>query len=90
MGNCRGCGTNPRAGREAERREAADREHRVQQDWLREFFAEQERRVAQSDPQALAMAQQRTRDLARMGREAGRQKAAESLQLPGRSQDRQH
>jgi hypothetical protein len=80
VGNCRGCGTNPRAGREEKRREAADREHRVQRDWLREFFAEQERRVAQSDPQALAMARQRTRELARMGRETGRQKAAESRQ----------
>ena len=90
VGNCRGCGTNPRAGREEGRREAADREHRVQQDWLREFFAEQERRVAQSDPQALAMARQRTRELARMGREMGRKKAAESRQRPGSSQDRQH
>ncbi|WP_328747164.1 hypothetical protein OHT57_16520 [Streptomyces sp. NBC_00285] len=90
VGNCRGCGTNPRAEREEERREAADREHRVQQDWLREFFAEQERRVAQSDPQALEMARQRTRELARMGRERGRQTAAKSRQGPGRSQDRPH
>ncbi|MFJ2198998.1 helix-turn-helix domain-containing protein [Streptomyces violaceusniger] len=71
VANCRGCGTNPRAGREEARREAADREHRAQQDWLREFFAEQERRVAETDPQALEMARQRVRDLARMGREKG-------------------
>ncbi|MFE4535785.1 hypothetical protein ACFRKB_11965 [Streptomyces scopuliridis] len=71
VNNCRGCGTNPRAGREEARREAVDREHRSQQDWLQEFFAEQERRVAQTDPQALEMARQRTRELARMGRERG-------------------
>lgn len=71
VNNCRGCGTNPRAGREEARREAVDREHRGQQDWLREFFAEQERRVEQTDPQALEMARQRTRDLASMGREKG-------------------
>jgi hypothetical protein len=69
VANCRGCGTNPRAGREEARRDAADREHRSQQDWLREFFAEQERRVAETDPQAVEMARQRVRDLARMGRE---------------------
>ncbi|MFK0279812.1 helix-turn-helix domain-containing protein [Streptomyces sp. NPDC090499] len=66
--NCRGCGTNPRVRREQERREAAERERIAQQEWLREFFAEQERRVAQSDPVALEMARQRTRELARMGR----------------------
>lgn len=71
VANCRGCGTNPRAGREQARREAVDREHHGQQDWLREFFAEQERRVAEADPQALEMARQRVRDLARMGREKG-------------------
>lgn len=71
VNNCRGCGTNPRAGREEARREAVDREHRGQQDWLREFFAEQERRVEQTDPQALEMARQRTRELASMGREKG-------------------
>ncbi|MFJ6820514.1 helix-turn-helix domain-containing protein [Streptomyces niveus] len=86
VSNCRGCGTNPRAGREQARREASDREHREQQDWLRQFFAEQERRVAQTDPQALEMARQRTRDLARMGREQG----AKSRQRQGRSQNRQH
>lgn len=80
VANCRGCGTNPRAGREEARREAADREHRGQQDWLREFFAEQERRVAETDPQALEMARQRVRDLARMGRE----RAANSRQRQGR------
>ncbi|MFD7499542.1 helix-turn-helix domain-containing protein [Streptomyces sp. NPDC059850] len=86
VGNCRGCGTNPRAGREAARREAADSAHREQQDWLREFFAEQERRVAKTDAQALEMARQRVRDLARMGRE----EAANSRRKQGRSQDRQH
>ncbi len=86
VGNCRGCGTNPRAGREQARREAADREHREQQDWLRQFFAEQERRVAETDPQALEMARQRVRELARMGREEG----ANSRQKQRRSQDRQH
>ncbi|WP_432190832.1 helix-turn-helix domain-containing protein [Streptomyces sp. bgisy027] len=86
VANCRGCGTNPRAGREQARREAADREHRGQQDWLREFFAEQERRVAETDPQALEMARQRVRDLARMGREAG----ANSRRGAGRSRDRKH
>ncbi|MFJ9357009.1 helix-turn-helix domain-containing protein [Streptomyces mirabilis] len=80
VANCRGCGANPRAGREEARREAADREHRGQQDWLREFFAEQERRVAETDPQALEMARQRVRDLARMGRE----RAANSRQRQGR------
>ncbi|MGW7572366.1 hypothetical protein [Streptomyces sp. NPDC054765] len=68
VGNCRGCGTNPRAGREQVRRDAAASEHSSQQQWLREFFAEQERRVADTDPQALAMARQRTKELARMGR----------------------
>ncbi|MGI5399174.1 helix-turn-helix domain-containing protein [Streptomyces sp. CA-135486] len=86
VSNCRGCGTNPRAGREQARREAADREHRQQQDWLRQFFAEQERRVAATDPQALEMARQRVRELARMGREEG----ANSRQQQGRSRDRQH
>lgn len=90
VGNCRGCGTNPRAEREEERREAADRERRVQRDWLREFFAEQERRVARSNPQALEMARQRTRELARMGRERGQQAAAKSRERSGRSQDHSH
>ncbi|MEU0722896.1 helix-turn-helix domain-containing protein [Streptomyces sp. NPDC006140] len=68
VGNCRGCGTNPRAGREQARKEAAAREHVAQQEWLREFFAEQQRRVAETDPQALEMARQRVRELARMNR----------------------
>ena len=84
--NCRGCGTNPRAGREEERREAAGREHRGQQDWLRDFFDEQERRVADTDPQALELARKRVRDLARVGREMG----ANSRRDRGRSQDQQH
>ncbi|MFE7117510.1 hypothetical protein ACFU99_19055 [Streptomyces sp. NPDC057654] len=71
VANCRGCGTNARACREREQRRAADREHASQQDWLRQFFAEQERRVAETDPEALAMAKQRVRDLARMGRARG-------------------
>ncbi|MER8002081.1 helix-turn-helix domain-containing protein [Streptomyces sp. NPDC095613] len=66
--SCRGCGTNPRAGREEARRQASEDEHASQQQWLREFFAEQERRVAETDPEALAMARQRVRDLARMSR----------------------
>ncbi|MGW2320155.1 hypothetical protein [Streptomyces sp. NPDC001680] len=70
VGNCRGCGTNPRAGREQARREAVGREHAAQQERLREFFAEQERRVAQTDPQALQAARQLVRDLARRGRRA--------------------
>ncbi|WP_369258871.1 helix-turn-helix domain-containing protein [Streptomyces sp. R35] len=65
---CRGCGTNARARRERTQREAAERERMAQQAWLREFFAEQERRVAQSDPVALEMARQRVRELARLGR----------------------
>ncbi|WP_143662631.1 helix-turn-helix domain-containing protein [Streptomyces sp. CB03238] len=69
VASCRGCGTNPRAGREEARRDAADREHRSQQEWLREFFAERERRMAETDPQAVEMARQRVYDLARMGRE---------------------
>lgn len=68
VGNCRGCRTNPRAGREQARREAATREHASQQQWLREFFAEQQRRVAETDPQALELARQRARELARIGR----------------------
>jgi hypothetical protein len=68
VGNCRGCGTNPRAGREQARRKAAENEHASQQQWLREFLAEQERRVAEADPAALAMARQRTKELARRGR----------------------
>lgn len=68
VGNCRGCGTNPRAGREEVRRESAAVQHDAQQQWLREFFAEQARRVADTDPQALAMARQRAKELARMGR----------------------
>lgn len=71
VGNCRGCGTNPRAGREQARREAVAGEHASQQEWLREFFAEQARRVAESDPQAEEMARRRVRELARMGRERG-------------------
>ncbi|WP_442737910.1 helix-turn-helix domain-containing protein [Streptomyces pseudogriseolus] len=69
VANCRGCGTNPRAGREEARREEADRAHRGQQEWLREFFAEQERRVAGTDPAAVEEARQRVRALSRMGRE---------------------
>ncbi|WP_107418115.1 helix-turn-helix domain-containing protein [Streptomyces sp. CB03238] len=72
VGNCRGCGTNPRAGREQARREAAASEHASQQQWLREFFAERARRVARSDPQAEEMARKRVRELARLGRELGR------------------
>ncbi|MFJ9617818.1 hypothetical protein [Streptomyces noursei] len=68
VGNCRGCGTNPRAGREQARREAAAGEHLSQQQWLRQFFAEQARRVADTDPEALEMARQRTKELARLGR----------------------
>ncbi|MFF2650423.1 helix-turn-helix domain-containing protein [Streptomyces sp. NPDC058045] len=69
VANCRGCGTNPRAGREEARRGEADRAHRGQQEWLREFFAEQERRVAGTDPAAVEEARQRVRALSRMGRE---------------------
>ncbi|MEU7640963.1 helix-turn-helix domain-containing protein [Streptomyces sp. NPDC039016] len=76
VGNCRGCGTNPRAGREKARREGAASEHTSQQQWLRQFFAEQVRRVADTDPEALDMARQRVRELARMGR-------ARSLNTPG-------
>ncbi|MDT9689550.1 hypothetical protein Q5762_14620 [Streptomyces sp. P9(2023)] len=71
VGNCRGCGTNPRAGREQARRDAIQGEHASQQQWLREFFAERARRVAASDPQAEEMARKRVRELARMGRERG-------------------
>ncbi|MDH6624435.1 hypothetical protein M2271_002237 [Streptomyces sp. LBL] len=66
--NCRACGTNPRALRERAQREAAEKERITQQEWLREFFAEQERRVAETDPKALEMARQRVRELARLGR----------------------
>ncbi|MFF4051919.1 helix-turn-helix domain-containing protein [Streptomyces chartreusis] len=66
--NCRACGTNPRALRERAQREAAEQERLSQQEWLREFFAEQERRVAETDPQALKLARQRVRELARLGR----------------------
>ncbi|MFE7276861.1 helix-turn-helix domain-containing protein [Streptomyces sp. NPDC057623] len=66
--NCRACRTNPRARREQARREAAEKERATQQEWLREFFAEQERRVAETDPQALEMARKRVRELARLGR----------------------
>ncbi len=69
VANCRGCGTNPRAGREAAQREAVGREHRGQQEWLREFFTEQQRRVAETDSQAVEEARQRVRALNRMGRE---------------------
>ncbi|MER7047967.1 helix-turn-helix domain-containing protein [Streptomyces jumonjinensis] len=68
VANCRGCGTNPRAGREQARRRADDAKHRAQQEWLRQFFEEQQRRVAATDPQALEMARQRAMELARMGR----------------------
>lgn len=68
VGNCRACGTNPRAGREQEDREATDRKHAAQAEWLREFFAEQERRVAETDPQALKAAQEKVREMARIGR----------------------
>ncbi|MGP8302015.1 hypothetical protein ACTPOK_29665 [Streptomyces inhibens] len=71
VANCRGCGTNPRAGRERARREAAAGKVVSQQQWLREFFAEQERRVADTDPEALVMARQRTKELARLGRSGG-------------------
>jgi hypothetical protein len=67
VGNCRGCGTNARARREEAQRESAATEHDAQQQWLRGFFAEQERRVAETDPEALEMARKRARDLARMG-----------------------
>lgn len=69
VANCRGCGTNPRAGRDEARRGEVDRAHRGQQEWLREFFAEQERRVAGTDPAAVEEARQRVRALSRMGRE---------------------
>lgn len=68
VANCRGCGTNPRAGREQAQREAAERERNAQQEWLRQFIAEKERRVAETDPQALEAARQRAKDLARLGR----------------------
>ncbi|MFE2289819.1 helix-turn-helix domain-containing protein [Streptomyces sp. NPDC059452] len=69
VANCRGCGTNPRAGRDEARREEVDRAHRGQQEWLREFFAEQERRMSGTDPAAVEEARQRVRALSRMGRE---------------------
>ncbi|WP_407286411.1 hypothetical protein [Streptomyces sp. BP-8] len=68
VGNCRGCGTNSRAGREQARREAAASAHATQQQWLRDFFAERERRVADTDPKALEAARQRAKELARMSR----------------------
>jgi len=71
VGNCRGCGTNPRAGREQARRQEAEQVHASQQQWLRDFFEEQQRRVADSDPTALEMAMKATRELARMGRSQG-------------------
>ncbi len=66
--------------------EGRGREHRGQQDWLRDFFDEQERRVADTDPQALELARKRVRDLARVGREMG----ANSRRDRGRSQDQKH
>ncbi|MFE0257302.1 helix-turn-helix domain-containing protein [Streptomyces sp. NPDC059010] len=68
VGNCRGCATNPRAGRDQARREAAAREHASQEQWLRDFLAEQRRRVAETDPQALETARRRARELARAAR----------------------
>lgn len=61
VANCRGCGTNPRAGREQARREAAAGEHRSQQEWLREFLAEQQRRRAEADDGAVAKARAQAR-----------------------------
>ncbi|WP_177235256.1 hypothetical protein [Streptomyces sp. MUSC 14] len=98
VGNCRGCGTNPRAGREQARRDAAEREHAAHQQWLREFFAEQKRRVAESDPQALQEARQHVRELARAGRTRrtdqtvpraarARRGAGDDRQLPVRGRD---
>ncbi len=68
VANCRACGTNPRARREQAQREAAEKERISQQEWLRAFFAEQEQRVAATDPHALEMARKRARELARLGR----------------------
>ncbi len=69
--NCRGCGTNPRAEREQQRRDEAEQDHSAQQEWLREFFEAQQRRLADSDPATLEAARKRTRELARIGRTQG-------------------
>lgn len=67
--NCRGCGTNPRTVRERERWQAGESARQSQQEWLREFLAEQERRVAESDPEAVARARDHALSLARKGRQ---------------------
>lgn len=69
--NCRGCGTNPRAGREQRRRREAAQEHTTQQSWLRQFVADQERRIAETDPEAVRLARARAQELARQGRTQG-------------------
>ncbi|WP_406200009.1 hypothetical protein OH807_18380 [Kitasatospora sp. NBC_01560] len=68
--NCRGCGTSPRAQREAQRKALADADRRNDEDWLRAFTEEQRERRQRidSEPVAVAEAFQAARDIARAAR----------------------
>lgn len=65
VANCRACGTNPRSGRQEARREVEEAARQSQREWLAEFLAEQRRRVAQADPEAVARARQQALEAAR-------------------------
>jgi hypothetical protein len=72
--SCRACGTNPRADRAARERDRADAERKAQQEWLRDYQEDlaRARRVAQERPEDVEAARLLARQLAREGREKGR------------------
>ncbi|MFF9478052.1 helix-turn-helix domain-containing protein [Streptomyces sp. NPDC014733] len=72
--SCRGCGTNPRAGREEAERHARSQEHADEQERLRAFVEDQAQRMAQRDSVAVGEARQQARELARKGREMNQRK----------------
>ncbi|WP_405526814.1 hypothetical protein OG426_30540 [Streptomyces canus] len=73
--NCRACGTNPRAGREARERGRAEAERQAQQEWLRDYQKDlaTARRVAQERPEEVEAARLAARQAARQGRERNRE-----------------
>ncbi|MFB6759728.1 hypothetical protein ACFIN9_26610 [Streptomyces noursei] len=70
-GNCRACGTNPRALREQQQHKTEQLARDAQRRWLDAFLSEQARRVADSDPTAVEEARREAYEQARSGRERG-------------------
>ncbi|MEV4557217.1 helix-turn-helix domain-containing protein [Kitasatospora sp. NPDC049285] len=64
--NCRGCGTNARAQRDAQRKELAEADRRNREDWVRAFVQDQEERaqLRAADPDRVATAFSTAREIA--------------------------